>query len=116
MSTIEVKNDVVPNHLDQTDEDGDKHLCLVRLRINHLEMCQAEVGKPRPKDFNPKRRDGASLVLFERISTADDTNRRPDKKFSDKNFVSLNFLSGVWCASKTGASALRLNIAPLVNI
>lgn len=77
MSTIEVNNDVVPNHLDQTDEDGETHLCLVRLRNNHLEMCQAEVGKPRPIDFNRKRRDGASLVLFERISTADEL-KSPD--------------------------------------
>ena len=26
MSTIKINNDVVPNHLDQTDEDGDTHL------------------------------------------------------------------------------------------
>ena len=70
MSRIEIKNDVVPNHLDQTDEDGETHLCIVRLRNHHLEMCQGEVGKPRPIDFNRKRRDGASLVLFERIATS----------------------------------------------
>ncbi|EMI17093.1 hypothetical protein RMSM_05988, partial [Rhodopirellula maiorica SM1] len=51
---------------------GETHLCLVRLRNGHLEMCQGEVGKPRPLDFNRKRRDGASLVLFERIATSDE--------------------------------------------
>lgn len=31
MSTIKINNDIIPNHLDKTDEDGNTHQCLVRL-------------------------------------------------------------------------------------
>ncbi len=44
--------------LDQIGDDGDTHLCLARLRNNQLEICQAEVGKERPTDFNPERSAG----------------------------------------------------------
>ena len=72
MSTIELNSSVVPNQLDQTDQDGDKHLCIVRLRNGYLEICQGEAGRSRPKDFARRRRDGASLTLFERVADTDD--------------------------------------------
>lgn len=71
MSTFELNNTVVPNQLDQFADDGDKHLCIVRFRDGKLEMCQGEAGKPRPVDFNRKRKDGASLTLFERVEMAE---------------------------------------------
>ena len=69
LSTVEIRNDVIPNELDQTaDDDGSTHLCIVRLRNGMLEICQAEVGKPRPTDFNHQRIDGASLTLFQKTA------------------------------------------------
>ncbi|MDB4766939.1 hypothetical protein OAG71_04545, partial [bacterium] len=73
LSTVEIKNDVVPNELDQTaDDDGETHLCIVRFRNGMLEICQAEVGKPRPTDFSHQRTDGASLTLFQKTADAED--------------------------------------------
>jgi uncharacterized protein (TIGR03067 family) len=76
MSTVELNNKVTPNQLDQIDANGDKHLCIVRLRNGCLEICQGEAGRPRPTDFNRKRKDGASLTMFERIADTDDSEKR----------------------------------------
>jgi uncharacterized protein (TIGR03067 family) len=43
---------------------GKTHLGIVRFRDGLLENCQAEKGNPRPKDFNRKRKDNASLASF----------------------------------------------------
>jgi uncharacterized protein (TIGR03067 family) len=53
--------------MDQLDDNGDTHLCIVRLRNDELEICQGEVGDSRPVDFNPERSDDASLTRFARI-------------------------------------------------
>jgi len=64
-------NDLDPNQLDQHDDNGDTHLCIVRMRNGLLEICQAEVGKPRPTDFDHMRSDGASLTLFKRTESSE---------------------------------------------
>lgn len=72
LSTIELNNNVIPNQLDQTDQNGDKHLCIIRMRGGNLEICQGEVGKPRPTSFNRQRNDGASLTMFEMVMNAEE--------------------------------------------
>lgn len=75
LSTIELNNDVIPNQLDQTDQDGDTHLCIIRKRDGNLELCQGEVGKPRPTNFDRQRNDGASLTMFEMVMSADELEK-----------------------------------------
>jgi len=75
LSTFQLNNDVIPNQLDQTDQNGDTHLCIVRMRGGHLEICQGEVGKPRPTNFDRRRHDGASLTLFELVISADELEK-----------------------------------------
>ena len=70
LSTVKINSDVIPNELDQTSEDGDVHLCIVRIRNGMLEICQAEAGKQRPKDFSHQGIDGASLTLFQKTMSA----------------------------------------------
>lgn len=65
-STSELPEAVV-THMDQRGSTGDLHKCIVRLVNGQMEVCQAEVGKPRPVDFKRKRKDGASLVRFEKV-------------------------------------------------
>jgi uncharacterized protein (TIGR03067 family) len=77
LSTVKINNDFTPNHLDQTDENGDKHLCIVRMRNGLLEICQAEVDKPRPSDFDHMRSDGASLTLFKRTEGSEPKSAAP---------------------------------------
>jgi len=54
-------------HIEFGEDAGSVHKGIVRLRDGQLEHCQGEVGQPRPKDFARKRKDTASLVLFQRI-------------------------------------------------
>ena len=79
LSTVEINNDFEPNRLDQTDETGDTHLCIVRMRNGLLEICQAEVGKPRPTDFAHNRSDGASLTLFKRTERSEPKSENPKR-------------------------------------
>jgi uncharacterized protein (TIGR03067 family) len=55
-----------PVQLDQINDDGDNHKCVVRIRNGELEICQAENGEERPSNFNPNRHDNASLTRFAR--------------------------------------------------
>jgi uncharacterized protein (TIGR03067 family) len=64
---LKLDNSVSPNHMDQLVDDGDVHHCVVRFRSRELEICQAEAGKKRPKDFSSQRHDGASLTRFQRM-------------------------------------------------
>lgn len=59
----------MPTQMDQLGDDGDSHLCIVRIRNKELEICQAEVGGKRPSDFRAMRSDGASLTRFEKIGS-----------------------------------------------
>lgn len=75
LSSIELNNDVIPNQLDQTDQNGDTHLCIVRMRGGNLEICQGEVAKPRPTTFDRQRNDGASLTMFEMVMSAEEMEK-----------------------------------------
>jgi len=66
--TLKVDRSFSPVHLDQCDDDGDTHLCIVRLRNGELEICQGETGSPRPETFDPNRHDNASLTRFKRVT------------------------------------------------
>lgn len=68
--TLKLRNNVLPTHMDQLDDDGDIHLCIVRFRNAELEICQGEVGKKRPMHFSEVRFDGASLTRFKSIDSA----------------------------------------------
>ena len=79
-SKLKVDNGVSPTQLDQLDDDGDLHLCIVRIRNDELEICQGEVGKDRPTDFNPNRSDGASLVRYaKQAESQSQTASSPEK-------------------------------------
>lgn len=65
--TLKVDNSFEPVHLDRCDDDGDVHLCIVRIRNDELEICESENGADRPQSFDPERKDNASLTRFKRI-------------------------------------------------
>jgi uncharacterized protein (TIGR03067 family) len=65
--TLKVDNSFQPVHLDRCDDDGDVHLCIVRIRNDELEICESEIGADRPQSFDPERKDNASLTRFKRI-------------------------------------------------
>jgi uncharacterized protein (TIGR03067 family) len=71
--TLRVDSSRQPVHFDQHVESGEDagnvHRGIVRLRNGQLEHCQGEIGQPRPKDFARKRKDTASLALFQRIGS-----------------------------------------------
>jgi uncharacterized protein (TIGR03067 family) len=63
---LHLDNATFPTAMDQIGDDGETHHCIARLVDGQLEICQAEVNRPRPKDFARSRRDDASLVRFTR--------------------------------------------------
>ena len=71
LTNVRLNNATIPNMLDQIQDNGDAHLCIVRMRNQFLEICQADNGKPRPTDFAHARIDGATLALFERVGSAE---------------------------------------------
>lgn len=76
--TFTLNRDAVPNEMNQIADDGDEHLCIVRFRNHELEICQGDVGKPRPTAFRVKRRDGASLTRFKRIAVTSEADGGED--------------------------------------
>jgi uncharacterized protein (TIGR03067 family) len=72
--TITLNCEVHPNEMNQIDDDGDEHLCIVRFKNHELEICQGEVGKRRPTHFRANRRDGASLTRFKKIALSSDAD------------------------------------------